>query len=137
MNTGRTPGVIAKETTRIEAFSDGVFSIAITLLIIELVGVLHSKDEEGLVKLLLHHWQSLFAFLVGFLTILICWINHHLVFTYIHKVDSKLMWINAFVLLMVTYTPFPTALLAEYFDKERNLAMAFFGFNYFLMALAA
>jgi uncharacterized membrane protein len=126
-----------KETARIETFSDGVFSIAITLLIIEMIQILHTKNDESFLKLLFHHWESLFAFFIGFLTIFVCWINHHLVFTYIHKVDGKLMWVNAFVLLMVTFTPFPTAVLAEYFEKEKNLAMAFFGLNFFLMSIAA
>ena len=127
----------AKETSRLEAFSDGVFAIAITLLILELIQILHPQTEEGLVKLLLSHWQALLAFLIGFLTILICWINHHLVFTYIKKTDSNLMWVNGFVLLVVTFTPFPTAILAEYFEKEQQAALALFGFNYFLMSLAA
>jgi uncharacterized membrane protein len=47
------------------------------------------------------------------------------------------MWVNGFVLLVVTFTPFPTAILAEYFEKETHTALAFFGFNYFLMALAS
>lgn len=47
--------------------------------------MLHPQSEEGLLKLLLNHWQSLLAFTIGFLTILICWINHHLVFEYIKK----------------------------------------------------
>jgi uncharacterized membrane protein len=126
-----------KETSRIETFSDGVFSIAITLLIIELLQHLHSKAGEGLVSFLLNHWESFFAFVLGFLTILICWINHHLVFNYIERSDSKLMWVNAFVLLVVTFTPFPTAVLAEYFDLEKRYAMAFFGFNYVMMSAAA
>lgn len=126
-----------KETSRIEAFSDGIFSIAITLLIIELIQLLHSEHDEGILKLLIHNWQHLFAFVIGFLTILICWINHHLVFTYIKKTDSKLMWVNSFVLFMVTFAPFPTAILAQYFDSERHLALAFFGLNYVLIALAA
>jgi TMEM175 potassium channel family protein len=126
-----------KETSRIEAFSDGIFSIAITLLIIELVQILHTKNDKGIINLLLHNWQYLFAFMIGFLTILVCWINHHLVFTYIRKVDSKLMWVNAFVLFMVAFAPFPTAVLAEYFESERHMSLAFFGLNYVLIALAA
>ncbi len=47
------------------------------------------------------------------------------------------MWVNGFVLLVVTFTPFPTAILAEYFEKETQTALAFFGFNYFMMSLAA
>lgn len=127
----------AKETSRLETFSDGVFAIAITLLILDLIQILKHQNEEGLVKLLLTHWQSLVAFIIGFLTILICWINHHLVFAYLKKTDSNLMWVNGFVLLVVTFTPFPTAILAEYFEKESHITLAFFGFNYFMMSLAA
>ncbi|MBK9733116.1 MAG: DUF1211 domain-containing protein [Chitinophagaceae bacterium] len=126
-----------KETSRLEAFSDGVFAIAITLLILELIQTMYPHSEGGLPGLLLNHWQSFLAFAMGFLTILICWINHHLVFEYIKKTDSKLMWVNGFVLLVVTFTPFPTAVLAEYFESESNTALAFFGFNYFMMSVAA
>jgi uncharacterized membrane protein len=129
--------VASKETARLETFSDGVFAIAITLLILELIQNLHLQGDEPLIKHLLGHWQSLFAFAIGFLTILICWINHHLVFNYITKVNSSLMWVNGFVLFVVTFTPFPTAVLAEYFKTERHNAMAFFGFNYFMVSLAA
>jgi len=133
--TNATEG--AKETSRIETFSDGVFAIAITLLILDLIQILHQQNEVGLIKLLLTHYQALIAFIIGFLTILICWINHHLVFVYLNKTDSYLMWVNGFVLLVVTFTPFPTAILAEYFDKETHVTLAFFGFNYFMMSLAA
>src|SRR5262245_43096067 len=73
------------ETGRLMAFSDGVFSIAITLLVLLLIEMLHSADEHDLVHQLSNNWESFLAFAVGFLTILICWINHHLVFTYIKR----------------------------------------------------
>lgn len=126
-----------KESARIEAFSDGVFAIAITLLILELIQFLHPLRDEKLLTLLFDHWESYLAFAIGFLTILICWINHHLVFNYIIKTDSGLMWANGFVLLVVTFTPFPTAILAEYFAKEGHTAMAIFGINYIMMSIAA
>ncbi len=138
MSNQKTPGKQSeKETTRLETFSDGVFAIAITLLILELIQFLHSQTEDGLLQLLLHHWESYLAFVIGFLTILVCWINHHLIYTYINKTDSNLMWVNGLVLLVVTFTPFPTAILAQYFAKEPNLAMGIFGVNYFLMGLVA
>jgi uncharacterized membrane protein len=126
-----------KETSRLEAFSDGVFAISITLLILELIQVLKVESHSGIMAHLFQHLDAFFAFAIGFLTILICWINHHLVFTYIRKVDSHLMWVNGFVLLVVTFTPFATALLSDYFDTEKNTALAFFGFNFFMMAIAA
>jgi len=126
-----------KETSRIEAFSDGVFAIAITLLVLELIQILHSQSGNGLLKTCLHHWQSFLAFTIGFITILVCWINHHVAFEYIQKVDTKLMWINGFLLFVVTLTPFPTAVLAEYLEKESRTALAIFGFNYILISIAA
>jgi TMEM175 potassium channel family protein len=126
-----------KETSRLEAFSDGVFAIAITLLVLELIEMLHPKSGEELLKYYIHHWEPFLAFLIGFFTILICWINHHHVFRYIKKTDSKLPWVNGFVLLMITFTPFPTAVLAEYLETEGKFALAIFGFNYFMIAIAS
>src|SRR5215208_2258956 len=97
----------SKELLRLETFSDGVFAIAITLLILEVIQILHTGSREGLLQLLTGNWKSFLVFLIGFLTILICWINHHLVLSYVEKTDSKLFWFNGFVLLVVTVTPFP------------------------------
>src|SRR4051812_36665874 len=126
-----------KETTRLEGFSDGVFAIGITLLILDLIEVVKQKSDEGLLTHLLNHSSAFLAFTIGFLTILICWINHHLVFTYINKVDSTLMWVNGFVLLMVTFTPFATAILSDYFNSEPHTALAIFGINFFMISIAA
>ena len=126
-----------KESSRVELFSDGVFAIAITLLVLELIQVLHAKTETGLVTTCLHHWQSFLAFFIGFITILICWINHHIAFEFIRKVDTKFLWVNGFLLFVVTLTPFPTAILAEYLHKESTIALAVFGFNYILISTAA
>lgn len=128
---------ITKETSRLEAFSDGVFSIAITLLVLELIQFLHPQNGQSLITYYLHHWEPFLAFIIGFLTILVCWINHHHVFDYIKKTDSNLPWVNGFVLLMITITPFPTAILAEYLETEGKLAIAIFGFNYFMIAIAS
>jgi uncharacterized membrane protein len=126
-----------KELLRLEAFSDAVFAIAITLLILEMVQALHYDDELPLFRTLLINWKYFVAFAIGFLTILICWINHHFVVSYVEKTDSKLFWFNGFVLLVVTFTPFPTAILAEYLEREPHHAMAVFGFNYVMMSIAA
>src|SRR5258705_2976398 len=90
-----------KETARVEFFSDGVFAIAITLLVLELIQLLHLQNGEIPLKSYFHHWEPLAAFLMGFLTIMGCWINHHHVLGYIKRTDSKLLWVNGFVLLMI------------------------------------
>ena len=138
MNNAKEPaGKRSGETSRIETFSDGVFAIAITLLVLELIQILHPENGESLLTYYLHHWEPFLAFFIGFLTILVCWINHHHVFNYIKRTDSKLLWVNGFVLLIITFTPFPTAVLAEYLEMEGKFALAIFGFDYFMIAIAA
>jgi uncharacterized membrane protein len=127
----------SKEVMRLETFSDAVFAIAITLLILEVIATLHTGSRVPLRELIQENWKATLVFLVGFLTILICWINHHLVLSYAEKADTKFFWVNGFVLLVVTFTPFPTAILAEYLDTEARFALAIFGLNYFAMSLSA
>jgi uncharacterized membrane protein len=136
MKTGKQEAT-SKETTRLEAFSDGVFAIAITLLVLELITTLHGDAGEGVLHSMVSHWQSFFAFTIGFITILVCWVNHHVAFEYIKRVDNRLFWINGFLLFVVTLTPFPTAVLAEYLGKESNKDLVIFGINYLLISIAA
>ena len=125
-----------RECSRIEAFSDGVFAIAITLLVLDLMQIPPGAAGESLAQVYLQHWERFLAFLIGFCTIMVCWINHHHMFKYIRRFDSRLMWLNAFLLCLVTIAPFPTAILARYIGKGGNGAIATFGFGYFLMAVA-
>lgn len=127
----------SKETTRIQSFSDGIFAFAITLLVLGPIATLHPESGAGLIENCIDHWQSFLAYAIGFMTILVCWINHHVALEYLKKVDTKFMWINGSLLFVVTLTPFPTAVLAEYFEKESQTALAIFGFNYVLISVAA
>jgi uncharacterized membrane protein len=105
-----------KETGRIEAFSDGVFAIAITLLVLD-IKVPHIHDlpsEGGLIRALLGLWPAYMAYIISFATILIIWINHHRLFNYIKKSDDAFLFLNGFLLFLVALVPFPTALLSEY-----------------------
>ena len=101
------------ETARIEAFSDGVFSIAITLLILE-IRVPSQTPPGDLRSALLDLWPSYLAFLASFMTIGVMWLNHHRLFTLINKKDDGLVAFNLLLLLGITWLPFPTALLAEH-----------------------
>jgi uncharacterized membrane protein len=101
------------ETARIEAFSDGVFAIAITLLILE-IQVPPQTPHGGLRSALVDLWPSYLAFLASFMTIGVMWLNHHRLFTLINKKDDGLIAFNLLLLLGVTWLPFPTALLAEH-----------------------
>ena len=117
------------DTQRLEAFSDGVFAIAITLLIIE-IGVPHVEAEESLTRALLDLWPSYFGYAVSFLTIGVMWINHHYLFKDIARVDHTLLVLNLLLLLGVAFVPFPTAVLAEYLresDHQLEATLAYGG----------
>ena len=107
-----TPSRDARETARIEAFSDGVFAIAITLLVLDL-HVPGPADTGPLGSWLAAQWPSYLAFVNSFATIGIMWINHHRLFTLIRRADHTLLILNGLLLLGVTVVPFPTALLAS------------------------
>jgi uncharacterized membrane protein len=105
------------ETARIEAFSDGVFAIAITLLILE-IQVPPQTAHGALRGALLSLWPSYLAFLASFMTIGVMWLNHHRLFTLINEKDDGLIALNLLLLLGITWLPFPTALLAEHLLGE-------------------
>jgi len=113
-----------------------VFAIAITLLVLDLVQIPPGAAGQNLIQVYLPHWERFLAFVVGFCTILVCWINHHHMFMYIRRFDSRLMWLNGFLLFLVTFAPFPTAILAQYINHSASGAVPTFGFGYFLMAFA-
>jgi uncharacterized membrane protein len=128
-----------KETGRIEAFSDGVFASAVTLLVLELK-VPQLTEDAGSAELwsaLLSRWPSYAAYLVSFMTILIVWVNHHRLFNIIQRSDSRFLFLNGLLLLVVTTIPFPTALLAEFLQKpSAPVACAIYCGTFVLLALA-
>lgn len=119
------------DTSRLEAFSDGVFAIAITLLILEIKvpskDAMHSPGD--LWHALRNLWPSYFAFTYSFGTILVAWVNHHKAFKLVHRTSRSFMYANGFLLLTITFVPFPTALLAEYIATDyAQPAIVFFCF---------
>ena len=119
-----------KETGRVEAFSDGVFAVAITLLALDIhVPRLDTLPPGGLGPALLALWPTLLAYVTSFATILITWINHDRLFEQIRRKDHGLLVYNGLLLMVITLFPFPTALLAEYLphpgaereDRRRRL----------------
>jgi uncharacterized membrane protein len=103
-----------KETGRVEGFSDGVFAFAITLLVLYLKDPIENGSGGSLLQGLLNQWPAFFAFLTSFMTILIIWVGHHEMFTYIRRIDRGLMFLNGLMLLFVTLTPFTTSLVADH-----------------------
>jgi len=102
--------------SRLEAFCDGVFAIALTLLVIELKTPssenIHTTND--LWDALKHLFPLIFAFLLSFIIIFITWVNHHATLKLVHKSSSAFIYANGFLLLTVVIIPFPTALLGEY-----------------------
>ncbi len=97
-------------TKRLEAFSDGVFAIAITLLVLEL----NVPAGGHLWDQLKDEWPSFAAFFVSFWVIGIIWVNHHGVLDHLARADRGVLYLNLLLLLTVVFIPFPTALLAEH-----------------------
>src|SRR5262245_36259840 len=100
---------------RLEAFCDGVFAIAITLLIIDIrlpvTESIHSSHDFW--TLLKHLGPNIFAFLLSFTVIFITWVNHHAILKLVHKSSPHFIYANGLLLLTVVIVPFPTSLLGE------------------------
>lgn len=126
------------DSSRVEAFSDGVFAIAITLLVLDLIVPGHEEAHEiGLAAALAAEWPSYFAYLVSFLVIGIIWINHHTMFAMVDRVDRRVLFVNLLLLLTISVIPFPTRLLAEYLlDGDAGVAAAVYSATMFAMGLA-
>jgi uncharacterized membrane protein len=127
-----------KELQRIEAFSDAVFAIACTLLVIE-IPVPHLEDvlrPGALWPALKEVWPSLAAFLISFATLLIAWANHHRGSKMLVRSSEAFLYANGFLLLTVTFMPFPTAVLAHYIStSQANIATVFYSAACLLMNL--
>ncbi len=116
IDSDRRAAPTEKETGRLEAFSDGVFAVAITLLVLNLVvpELPKSPTSAALGVALTAQWPSYLAFVTSFGTILIMWVNHHAIFKLVQRVDTLFIFANGFLLLLVTAVPFATALVARY-----------------------
>src|SRR5712691_1750759 len=128
-----------KNTNRLEAFSDGVFAVAITLLVlnIKIPGMDSASKplDEDLWRRLLEEWPSLVAYVTSFATIGIMWLNHHRLFTHIKRTDTGLLLLNLLLLLFIVLVPVPTALLAEYVVRPNEHAAAIiYSGTFFVMA---
>jgi uncharacterized membrane protein len=121
------------ETGRIEGFSDGIFSIAATLLVLELKPPPPNLPFwHGLAS----QWPGFAGFLLSFLFIGIMWINHHRLFTHVRRSDDMLMLSNLLLLLGVVWIPYPTSLLAQAVTRGNILdAALLYNGSYLAIAL--
>jgi uncharacterized membrane protein len=121
-------------TNRLEAFSDGVFAIAITLLVLEL----NVPAGDHLWEQLKDEWPSFAAFFVSFWVIGIIWVNHHGVLDHLARADRGVLYLNLLLLFTVVFIPFPTALLADHLksgEDEKVAAIVYSG-AFLAMSLA-
>lgn len=127
-----------REAARLEAFSDGVFAIAITLLALNLkIPPAESTPPGTLLATLLDQWPVYLAFGTSFFTILVMWVNHHNLFTLIRKTDHPFLLINGFLLFWVTFVPLPTALVAEYRrHPDQPLTAVIYSVTFLFVAVA-
>ena len=122
-------------TDRLETFSDGVFAVAITLLVL---GLHVSAPRGGLERALANEWPHYATYVVSFLTIGIIWMNHHAQFKRIEHADRTLMVLNLVLLMIVTAIPFPTSLLASYLHDgaDEHVAAAVYAGTLLAMSIA-
>lgn len=127
------------DTQRLEAFSDGIFAIAITLLILE-IKVPQVNSNEGTTSLasgLFALWPSYFAYIFSFIMIGIFWANHHYVFNLYERSNRIFKLINLFFLMFISFLPFPTAVLARYITdtQQRQTAIILYALTLFVTVL--
>jgi uncharacterized membrane protein len=117
------------DRSRLEAFSDGVFAVAITLLALDLT-VAGPTGHGSLTDQLHEKWPAFLAYLISFFMIGIVWVNHHALVRSIIKVDRTLLFLNLVLLLFVVLIPFATGTVADYFSQDdwnTNVAMMLYG----------
>ena len=111
--------------TRVEAVSDGIFAIAITLLVLT---ISEPDDYSRLASQLGERWPSLAAYVVSFAVIGIMWFNHHSIFAYLEAVDAGLFYLNLLLLMTIAFLPYPTGVLGQALQKgegERTAAIVY------------
>jgi uncharacterized membrane protein len=122
------------KTARLEAFSDGVFAVAITLLILEI----NVPGEVNLWHQLKEEWPSFASFFVSFWVIGIIWVNHHGLLDHLKRVDRPVLYLNLLVLMTVVFIPFSTALMAEHLKSgaDERVAAIVYALAFLAMGIA-
>lgn len=117
------------KTGRLEAFSDGVLAIVITIMVLEL-----KAPNEVTLEALFHEWPIFASYLFSFIYIGIYWNNHHHLFQITEKVNGKILWANLHLLFWLSLIPFTTSWLGE--NHTESLTVALYGMNLLLCAIA-
>ena len=131
---GADPSSVRRDTMRLVAFSDAVFAITITLLVLE---IRPPSDYSKLLHSLLALWPSYLAYVVTFLFIGQVWANHHVMFDHIRAADRVMLLLNTLLLMVVAFLPFATSVLAEALRSAhgQRTAVVFYGIAFLVTAL--
>jgi uncharacterized membrane protein len=128
---------LGMSVARLEAFSDGVLAIVITLLILDIKVPVGAHGDLG--AALARQWPQYAAYLMSFLIVGIVWLNHHATFNLLARTDHRLQVLNLLLLLPVSVLPWPTAVLAEYTRDgtagDKRVAVVLYGLTSSLMAV--
>ncbi|MDX2138735.1 MAG: TMEM175 family protein [Chloroflexota bacterium] len=127
-----------KDTGRIDAFSDGVFAIVITLLAFNLqVPPPAQAEQSGLLTLLVQQWPAYLSLIVSFVLIGIMWVNHHRMFQFIGRTDQTIKYLNLLLLFSITLVPFAARLVGEYIrQSDATIAAVVYGLVALLIAVS-
>ena len=106
---------------RIEAFSDGVFAVAITLLVLNFK--VTGLDRSDLRNQILGQWPHLLSYVLSFVIVGVYWVAHHTLFHFVKKTNRALLWLNNFFLMTIVFLPFPAGLLGEYPGSELSILL--------------
>jgi uncharacterized membrane protein len=118
-------------TARLEAFSDGVFAIAVTLLVLDIAAPARARSGADLLHSVARLWPSYLAYVVSFSTIGAAWLGHNAITEYLERIDAAFVRLNLVVLLLVSFLPLPTRLLADNIGQAgpERVAATIYGAN--------
>ena len=123
-----------KETGRIEAFSDGVFCVAMTLLALEIgVETKNTESNEALLQSLFRLWPVYLSYFISFINVLLAWMGHHGLFKHLRNTDNRVMIANGFLLMLIALVPFPTKTLGLFLQTGAFKAAVIFYTGYFVL----
>ena len=118
---------LQRETSRIEAFSDGIFCVAITLLAIEIgIDAKAAATNQDLLHALLSRWPICLSYFISFINVLLAWMGHHGLFKYLRNTNNAVMMANGFLLMLIALVPFPAKTLGLFFQTGAFKAAVIF-----------
>ena len=131
------PGLSGLSKHRLEALTDGIFAVAMTLLVIELKfpETLHIQTQEQLLDALVHLIPKFIAWVISFVVLAIFWVSHHRLFHFVRHVDVRLQWLTIFYLACVSLMPFSSSLSGEY--GGALVSQIFYSVNMMLLGMMA